>query len=151
VLLVIACPCALVISTPVTVVSGLASAAKRGILIKGGVPGAGAQAQGDRARQDRHDHRGQAALVEWEMLTTSLPRSQAEHIAAALAAHSDHPVSRAIAAGLKPNSVEARNFKALSGRGIEADIDGQRYVLGNHRLIEERGQCSAELEAVLHA
>jgi Cd2+/Zn2+-exporting ATPase len=59
-------------------------------------------------------------------------------------------VSRAIAAGLTPNKVEARNFAALSGRGIEADIEGQRYVLGNHRLIEERGQCSAEIESVLH-
>jgi Cd2+/Zn2+-exporting ATPase len=93
---------------------------------------------------------GKPRLVEWQMLTTSVPKARAEHIAAALAAHSDHPVSRAIAAGLTPNSIEARSFAALSGRGIEADIDGERYVLGNHRLIEERGQCSAEIEAVLH-
>mgnify|MGYP006324083879 FL=1 len=151
VLLVIACPCALVISTPVTVVSGLASAAKRGILIKGGVHLEQARLIKAVALDKTGTiTEGKPRLVEWEMLTTSLPRSQAEHIAAALAAHSDHPVSRAIAAGLTPNSVEARNFSALSGRGIEADIDGQRYVLGNHRLIEERGQCSAGIEAVLH-
>ena len=151
VLLVIACPCALVISTPVTVVSGLASAAKRGILIKGGVHLEQARLIKAVALDKTGTiTEGKPRLVEWEMLTTSLPRSQAEHIAAALAAHSDHPVSRAIAAGLRPNSVEARNFSALSGRGIEADIGGQRYVLGNHRLIEERGQCSAEIEAVLH-
>ena len=151
VLLVIACPCALVISTPVTVVSGLASAAKRGILIKGGVHLEQARLLKAVALDKTGTiTEGKPRLVEWEMLTTSLPRSQAEHIAAALAAHSDHPVSRAIAAGLTPNSVEARNFSALSGRGIEADIGGQRYVLGNHRLIEERGQCSAEIEAVLH-
>ena len=151
VLLVIACPCALVISTPVTVVSGLASAAKRGILIKGGVHLEQARLIKAVALDKTGTiTEGKPRLVEWEMLTTSLPRSQAEHIAAALAAHSDHPVSRAIAAGLTPNSVEARNFSALSGRGIEADIGGQRYVLGNHRLIEERGQCSAEIEAVLH-
>jgi Zn2+/Cd2+-exporting ATPase len=151
VLLVIACPCALVISTPVTVVSGLASAAKRGILIKGGVHLEQARLIKAVALDKTGTiTAGKPRLVEWEMLTTSLPRSQAEHIAAALAAHSDHPVSRAIAAGLTPNSVEAHNFSALSGRGIEADLGGQRYVLGNHRLIEERGQCSAEIEAVLH-
>jgi len=151
VLLVIACPCALVISTPVTVVSGLASAAKQGILIKGGVHLEQARLIKAVALDKTGTiTEGKPRLVEWEMLTTSLPRSQAEHIAAALAAHSDHPVSRAIAAGLTPNSVEARNFSALSGRGIEADIGGQRYVLGNHRLIEERGQCCAEIEAVLH-
>ena len=151
VLLVIACPCALVISTPVTVVSGLAAAAKRGILIKGGVHLEQARLLKAVALDKTGTiTEGKPRLVEWEMLTTSLPRSQAEHIAAALAAHSDHPVSRAIAAGLTPNSVEARNFSALSGRGIEADIGGQRYVLGNHRLIEECGQCSAEIEAVLH-
>jgi len=151
VLLVIACPCALVISTPVTVVSGLASAAKRGILVKGGVHLEQARLLKAIALDKTGTiTEGKPRLVEWQMLATSMPKPRAEHIAAALAAHSDHPVSRAIAAGLTPNSVEARNFAALSGRGIEADIDGERYVLGNHRLIEERGQCSAEIEAVLH-
>ena len=151
VLLVIACPCALVIATPVTVVSGLASAARRGILIKGGVHLEQARLLKAIALDKTGTiTEGKPRLVEWQMLTTSVPTARAEHIAAALAAHSDHPVSRAIAAGLTPNSIEARSFAALSGRGIEADIDGERYVLGNHRLIEERGQCSAEIEAVLH-
>ena len=150
VLLVIACPCALVISTPVTVVSGLAAAARRGILVKGGVHLEQARLLKAIALDKTGTiTEGKPRLVEWQMLATSMPKPQTEHIAAALAAHSDHPVSRAIAAGLTPNSVEARNFAALSGRGIEADIDGERYVLGNHRLIEERGQCSAEIEAVL--
>ena len=151
VLLVIACPCALVIATPVTVVSGLASAARSGILIKGGVHLEQARLLKAIALDKTGTiTEGKPRLVEWQMLTTSVPKARAEHIAAALAAHSDHPVSRAIAAGLTPNSIEARSFAALSGRGIEADIDGERYVLGNHRLIEERGQCSAEIEAVLH-
>ena len=151
VLLVIACPCALVIATPVTVVSGLASAARRGILIKGGVHLEQARLLKAIALDKTGTiTEGKPRLVEWQMLTTSVPTARAEHIAAALAAHSDHPVSRAIAAGLTPNSIEARSFAALSGRGIEADIDGERHVLGNHRLIEERGQCSAEIEAVLH-
>ena len=58
-------------------------------------------------------------------------------------------MSRAIAAGLRPNSVEAKDFKALAGRGVQAEIGGTIYVLGNHRLIEERGQCSPALEATL--
>lgn len=66
-----------------------------------------------------------------------------------LARHSDHPVSRAIAAGLKPNSVEANNFQALAGRGVQAEVGGVTYALGNHRLVEERGHCSTELEAQL--
>ncbi|MBK8066003.1 MAG: heavy metal translocating P-type ATPase [Betaproteobacteria bacterium] len=149
--LVIACPCAGVIATPVTVVSGLASAARRGILIKGGVHLEQARLLKAIALDKTGTiTEGKPRLVEWQMLTTSVPKARAEHIAAALAAQSDHPVSRAIAAGLTPNSIEARSFAALSGRGIEADIDGERYVLGNHRLIEERGQCSAEIEAVLH-
>ena len=106
VLLVIACPCALVISTPVTVVSGLAAAAKRGILIKGGVHLEQARLLKAIALDKTGTiTEGKPRLVEWEMLTTSLPKPQAEHIAAALAAHSDHPVSRAIAAGLTPNKV----------------------------------------------
>ena len=151
VLLVIACPCALVISTPVTIVSGLAAAARRGILIKGGVH----LEQARRLKAIALDKTGtltvgKPRLVDWQALTTRLSAAQIEHIAAAIAAHSDHPVARAIAAGLVPNHVDAQSFVALSGRGIEAEIDGQRYVLGNHRLIEERGQCSAEIEAALH-
>lgn len=150
VLLVIACPCALVISTPVTVVSGLAAAAKHGILIKGGVHLEQARLLKAIALDKTGTiTAGKPRLVDWQLLTTSLSTEQVEHIAAALAAHSDHPVSRAIAAGLTPNSVDAQGFAALSGRGVEAEIDGERYVLGNHRLIEERGWCSAELEALL--
>jgi Cd2+/Zn2+-exporting ATPase len=150
VLLVIACPCALVISTPVTVVSGLASAARQGILIKGGVHLEQARLLKAIAIDKTGTlTEGKPRLVAWELLGNSLPRAQAEHIAAALVAQSDHPVSRAIAAGLAPPCVEALNFAVLPGRGIEAVIGGQRYVLGNHRLIEDQGQGTAAIEAVL--
>src|SRR5690606_39354696 len=56
------------------------------------------------------------------------------------------PVSKAIAAGLKPNGVEAEAFTALAGRGVQGKVGAVTYVLGNHRLIEERGQCSPALE-----
>ncbi len=150
VLLVIACPCALVISTPVTVVSGLAAAARRGILIKGGVHLEEARKLKAIALDKTGTiTEGKPSLVEWSVLSPDIDRAKAKHIASALATHSDHPVSKAIAAGLAANSIEARNFTALAGRGIQAEVDGTAYVLGNHRLIEERKQCSAELEAVL--
>jgi Cd2+/Zn2+-exporting ATPase len=96
---------------------------------------------------------GKPKLVEWKVLDTAtaagMDAATAEHMAAVLAGHSDHPVSRAIAAGLKSNSVEAKDFKAIAGRGVQAEIGGKLWVLGNHRLIEERGQCSPALEAEL--
>lgn len=152
VLLVIACPCALVISTPVTLVSGLTAAARRGILIKGGV-------HLEHARQlkaiglDKTGTitEGKPRLVKVQTLDPALDRARAEHIAAALAGQSDHPVSRAISAGLISNDTRIEQFKALTGRGVEARIGGEIYVLGNHRLIEDRGQCSDEIEAVLHS
>ncbi len=150
VLLVIACPCALVISTPVTIVSGLAAAARRGILIKGGIY----LEQARKIKAIAVDKtgtltEGKPKLVDWFVVDPTTESAQAEHIASVLAGHSDHPVSRAIAAGLKPNSVEAVNFQALAGRGVQADVGGVSHVLGNHRLIEERGQCSPALEQQL--
>ena len=147
VLLVIACPCALVISTPVTIVSGLAAAARRGILIKGGIY----LEEARKLRAIALDKtgtitEGKPRLVDWSVVDPDTDPATSEHIAVVLASHSDHPVSKAIAAGLKPNSVEAKDFIVLAGRGVQADVGGVTYVLGNHRLIEERGQCSPALE-----
>ena len=150
VLLVIACPCALVISTPVTVVSGLAAAARRGILIKGGVHLEQARLLKAIALDKTGTiTEGRPKLVTWSVLSAHLDATAAERIAAALAGHSDHPVSRAIAEGLSASTMTVTDFKALSGRGVQAEVEGTTYVLGNHRLIEDRGQCSPDLEAKL--
>lgn len=150
VLLVIACPCALVISTPVTIVSGLAAAARRGILIKGGIYLEEARKLKAIALDKTGTiTEGKPRLVEWVVVDATTQTVRAEQVAAALAGHSDHPVSRAIASGLQPNAANVSNFTALAGRGVQAELDGNVYVLGNHRLIEERGQCSSELEATL--
>jgi Cd2+/Zn2+-exporting ATPase len=152
VLLVIACPCALVISTPVSIVSGLAAAARRGILIKGGIHLEGARKLKAIALDKTGTlTEGKPRLVHWQVLEAGIDAAEAEHIAAVLAGHSEHPVSRAIAAGLRPNHVEARDFKAIAGRGIRARVGDTDYVLGNHRLIEERGECSPALEAILRS
>lgn len=150
VLLVIGCPCALVISTPVTVVSGLSAAARRGILIKGGV-------YLEEARKikvvalDKTGTvtEGKPKLVAQVVLAQTLPTSQILRIAQSLAARSDHPVSKAIAAGLDGEALPVQAFGAELGRGVHGSIDGHDYVLGNHRWIEDRKQCSAELEALM--
>lgn len=151
VLLVIACPCALVISTPVTVVSGLAAAARRGILIKGGVYLEEARKISMVALDKTGTiTEGKPRLVSFELVDSTRGQLELERLAKALASRSDHPVSQAIAAGLvSTGSADVTEFQALPGRGVQAVLDGQIYVLANHRWIEERSQCSAELESRL--
>jgi Cd2+/Zn2+-exporting ATPase len=145
VLLVIGCPCALVISTPVTVVSALAAAARRGVLIKGGTHLEQARALKVVALDKTGTlTEGRPSLVHWESLQGD---AQAHAlVAASLAARSDHPVSQAIAQGLALQGQGVTAFKALAGRGVEGVVGGRHAVLGNHRLAEERGQCSDALE-----
>lgn len=150
VLLVIACPCALVISTPVTVVSGLAAAARRGILIKGGV-------HLEEARKlkvvalDKTGTltEGKPRLVAKAALPQDLPEAEVMRIAKSLASRSDHPVSKAVATGLEGEALSVEDFGADLGRGVHGTVNGRRYILGNHRWVHEQGLCSAELEARL--
>ena len=148
VLLVIACPCALVISTPVTVVSGLSAAARRGILIKGGVYLEDARLLKAIALDKTGTiTEGKPKLVEWKPWGGA-DETEVKHAAASLAARSDHPVSKAIAVNLA-DAAEVQDFKALPGRGVEGTIDGKRLILSNHRAVHEAGICSTELEAEL--
>lgn len=152
VLLVIACPCALVISTPVTIVSALAAAARKGILIKGGVY----LEEGRRLRTVALDKtgtitHGKPAQTDFMSLDGDSPELS-RRIAASLAARSDHPVSLAIAKTAQADGValvDVADFEALPGRGVAGRVNGSTYVLGNHRLMEERRLCSAELEVKL--
>ncbi|MEA9391862.1 heavy metal translocating P-type ATPase [Acerihabitans sp. TG2] len=151
VLLVIACPCALVISTPVTIVSGLAAAARHGILVKGGVY----LEQGhklawlvlDKTGTITH---GKPALTDTVVLDAP-EELDAVRIAVSIAARSDHPVSRAVVTGQQnaPQLLDVTEFAALPGRGVRGTVGGRRYQLGNHRLIHESGACSPALEARL--
>ncbi len=153
VLLVVACPCALVISTPVTIVSGLAAAARKGILIKGGVY----LEMGHKLDYLALDKTGtitHGKPVQTDYLLLDPSASElAPAVAASLAGRSDHPVSQAIAkaaeSGVTAHEVGA--FEALAGRGVRGEINGQMYHLGNHRLVEELGLCSPQLEAQLDA
>jgi Cd2+/Zn2+-exporting ATPase len=139
-LLIIACPCALVISTPVTVVSGIGAASRRGILIKGG---AALEAAG-RLKALAFDKTG--TLTEGRPVVSSAAaldgRGEAEvlTLAAALERRSEHPLAHAIltAAGgaeLPPVS----GFTSVAGRGAEGEVGGKRYLIGSPRLFSERG------------
>ncbi|WKL16753.1 cation-translocating P-type ATPase [Comamonas testosteroni] len=152
-LLVIACPCALVLSTPVTVVSALTAAAKRGILIKGG----SALESARQLKAIAFDKTGTLTtgspkLVDWQSWNAASGDDAAPR-AYALASRSDHPVSRAIAQGLEAqvgtNFAEAQQLQALPGRGVQAQIGAERWTLANLRWVGEQGWDSAELQAAL--
>ncbi|MEG1130049.1 MAG: heavy metal translocating P-type ATPase [Comamonas sp.] len=152
-LLVIACPCALVLSTPVTVVSALTAAAKRGILIKGG----SALESARKLKAIALDKTGTLTtgspkLVDWQSWNGSASETVAAH-AYALASRSDHPVSRAIAQGLQTDVgsrfAEAQQLQALPGRGVQAQVNGELWTLANLRWAAEQGWDSAELKAAL--
>lgn len=139
VLLVIACPCALVISTPVTVVCGLALAAKRGILIKGGMY----LEQGKNLRVIALDKtgtltEGKPRLIELIPLA-HLNASEILRIAASLEAGSQHPVAHAILAAYSESSeklAKVSYFSAVTASGVTGEIEGQRYSLGNFRMFK---------------
>jgi Cd2+/Zn2+-exporting ATPase len=154
VLLVVACPCALVISTPVTIVSGLAAAARKGILVKGGVYLEGGYKL-DYLALDKTGTITHGKPVQTDYLSLDpTADGSAPAIAAALAGRSDHPVSLAIAKAAVDNqtaSLIVDNFEALGGRGVRGEINGQLYYLGNHRLVEDLGLCSPALEEKLFA
>jgi Cd2+/Zn2+-exporting ATPase len=152
VLLVIACPCALVISTPVTIVSGLAAAARKGILIKGGVYlEEGHQLTTLALDKTGTITHGKPAQTDFIALTGD-DVTQIHTLAASLAARSDHPVSLAIARAANESGIvllDVADFAAILGRGVKGSIDGHTYQLGNHQLIEDLGLCSADIEAKL--
>jgi Cd2+/Zn2+-exporting ATPase len=152
VLLVIACPCALVISTPVSVVAALAAAARHGILIKG-------------SRFVEEPARLRAlALDKTGTLTEGKPdvreiiplsghnAEEVLRIAAAVEARSEHPLAQAIVRAATQRGIKAEaaeSFQAVKGRGATAILGGKRVWLGSHRLLEERKQETPEIHAKL--
>jgi Cd2+/Zn2+-exporting ATPase len=148
VLLVIACPCALVISTPVSIVAALAAAARQGVLIKGGVyieaPG---RLQAVALDKTGTLTEGAPRVVEVVPLSGHTETELLE-LAAALESQGSHPLARAIVAcaaerGVRPAAAE--DFQTLQGKGAVARINGDQYWLGSHRYLEERKQETEEV------
>ncbi len=152
VLLVIACPCALVISTPVSVVSGLTAMARRGVLIKGG---AVLEAIG-KLRALAVDKTG--TITEGKPRVTKVvpvnATSETEilRIAAAVDTHSEHPLAQAVVSYANEQKIafpRSENYRAQTGRGAEATVDGHEYFVGNHRFTHELAVCTPEIERQL--
>ena len=142
VLLVIACPCALVIATPVAVVSALAAGARRGVLVKGGL------------HLERLARIKSIAFDKTGTLTSGVPvvvdivgrngTSADEVLALAAAAnrHSEHPIGRVIVHEAETRGIgtaAVTSFRAVPGRGVEAELDGETVLVGSPRFLELRG------------
>lgn len=149
VLLVISCPCALVISTPVTLVSGLARAARDGILMKGGL------------YLENVGRLNAMAFDKTGTLTRGIPEvieilpvhaytgRELLHKAASVEQRSEHALAAAILRRAEQEGLileETREFQSITGQGAQARLNGDVYLIGNHRLFEERGLCTPEAD-----
>lgn len=143
VLLVIACPCALVISTPVSVVAALTAAARQGVLVKGGVfIEAPAKLQAIAFDKTGTLTQGKPTVVEVVSLNGYSDAELLER-ALALESRSEHPLAHAIVEYAAQNGINvppAENFQVIPGKGAEGHIGGRLFWLGSHRYLEERRQ-----------
>lgn len=152
VLLVIACPCALVISTPVSIVAALAAGAKEGVLIKGGVhvesPASLAVVALDKTGTIT---KGELKVSNVTPMAGHDERELLE-IAVALEHRSTHPLALAIlnyAAELSISAQPADNLQNLPGKGAEGLVFGKSHWVGSHKFLEERGQETPEVHEQL--
>jgi Cd2+/Zn2+-exporting ATPase len=149
VLLIIACPCALVISTPVSIVAGLTALARRGVLVKGGAhleTVGGLKALAVDKTGTITEGKPKVQGVE---LVNAQSASDVLRIAAAIDDHSAHPLAKAVVAYAKEQKVafdRAENYQNRSGRGAEGNLDGHSYFVGNHRFAHELGVCNEDIE-----
>ncbi|VAX22638.1 Lead, cadmium, zinc and mercury transporting ATPase; Copper-translocating P-type ATPase [hydrothermal vent metagenome] len=154
VLLVIACPCALVISTPVSVVAALTSSARNGVLIKGGTY-MEAPARLEAVALDKTGtlSEGKPSVVDIVPFSDHDEKELLER-AAAIEAHSGHPLARAIVEHAQKRGIAirpAKDHQAIRGKGATGRFNGDRYWLGSHRFLEERGQETEEVHQMLEA
>lgn len=151
VILVIACPCALVISTPVSIVSALTAAARNGVLIKGGLY----LELAGRLQVLALDKTGTLTQgkAEVQRLVTLNDHSERELLerAAALEIGSEHPLARAILRKAREAGIDViptEHFKAFPGKGGEGSINGKLFWIGSHRMMHEKGQETPEIHAL---
>jgi Cd2+/Zn2+-exporting ATPase len=144
VLLVIACPCALVISTPVSIVSALTAASRRGVLVKGGAH----LEMAGRLRSVAFDKTGTltrgAPEVTDVVAAPGRSREEVLSLAAAVEARSRHPIALALLEAAERERIPlpgAGGVAARPGLGMQGRVDGREILVGSHRLFDERGLC----------
>lgn len=151
-LLVVACPCALVISTPVAIVSAIGNAAKNGVLIKGGtfLEKAGAI---NAIAFDKTGTLTEGKPAVSEVVSLAAEENQLLAITKTLEDYSNHPIARAIVdytAEKKVVSLQGSNFKILTGKGVQATIQDTVYYAGNAKLFSDLGtpltHCWSQIE-----
>ena len=153
-LLVVACPCALVISTPVAIVCALGNAARNGVLIKGGVH----LEEAGKVRAVAFDKtgtltRGEPAVTDVVPLN-GCSEEDLLRTAAALEARSEHPLSAAVVAAARSRGLEvapADGFLALPGRGTRGMVGGEAVYIGNPALFKELGMSVAPVAGPVRA
>lgn len=154
VMLVIACPCALVISTPVSIVSAIGAATRQGVLFKGG----NALETAGRLTTLAFDKTGTMTqglpIVQKVYSLGQMSEDMVLLIAASLEQQSEHPLAKAIVTEAKSSSIGLQTpekFTALPGKGIEAILGDSLYLVGNRRLFTDRDiSLSKEVLALLN-
>lgn len=154
VLLVIACPCALVISTPISIVSALTSLARNGVLVKGGI------------HLEMLGKINAIALDKTGTITEGKPevtgievygnknKEELLEIISSLESHSTHPFAHAIIKYASEHSIQGKEvseFKNIPGKGIEASLEGQTYFAGNLKYLQDQNLLNDKLQSKLHS
>ncbi len=149
VLLIIACPCALVISTPVSIVAGLTALARRGVLVKGGAHlEAIARLRALAVDKTGTITEGRPSVQRVQPLSGH-SEDEIVRMAAAVDVHSSHPLAAAVVQYAKERGIQferAQDYQNHSGRGAQGIIDGHPFFVGNHRFTHELGVCSDAIE-----
>ena len=152
VLLVISCPCALVIATPVSIVSGLTALARRGVLVKGGIH---LESVG-KLRALAVDKTGTITAGKPQVVSiisrSGLTEDEILARAAAINSHSEHPLAIAIIEAARSRNLAIpaiTDYCSVTGRGATASIDGHPHFIGNHKMTHDTGLCGPEVEAAL--
>ena len=144
--LVVSCPCALVISVPLSFFGGMGAVSRAGMIAKGGV----ALENLAKAKVAVFDKTGTlttGTFAVTQVRTAGMERAQLLRLVAGAESASSHPIARAIVAAAGARETRVENLKEIPGRGISAVVEGHQVFVGNRLLMEESGFTPEEVQA----